>query len=349
MEKRYLSGEKYGINNVLLTYICDGASGSVPVSRDVMLPSVAYIKDGKICDTLFDTFLFLPAPNYVRAGVSNKDAGMASLDQKNWKDYIENEVYTDGMNLDALDAATGEMKKELGLEDYKTNVIFSLFYPVRAVTEFGEVESRMLDLSKLEDRKAAVKWMVDENIAQFNKRGYKNIKIAGFYWFCEAINYNNNDPDIIKVIGYITDYIRSLDMVTMWLPYFLANSYEKGRSFGFDLMAMQPNFFPSKDLPNAGGEERLYQTAELALKYDIGVEMECELANEPSVTNLKKYYRAGVKTGYIDAFHAFYFQRGPLRLFDIFNSDDAYIRSAYDDTYKFIRKTLVHEEMEIKE
>lgn len=345
MEDKYLTGEKYGINNALLTYICDGATGSEPVAEEELLPSVAYLKDNVIADTMFDSFIFLPQPNYLFAYSGVNDMGYAPLNKNDWEKYIHQEVFMPGMNTDALDAAAGRMKSALSLEDYKVNVIFALFYPVRAVTSFGIVNGKELNLSDLEDRKAAVKWMVNEYISVFTEKNYKNIKLSGFYWFSESIDGGEKDPDIKEIIRYITDYIRSLGLSSLWLPYFLADGYDKGRDYGIDLVAMQANFFPSKDLPNAGNKDRLYANAELTRKCNIGFEIEAESTSEEAIAVLKEYYRVGLEKGYVNAFHAFYMHRGPVDLYDIYRSDQSYIRSAYDETYKFLHNTLKEEDI----
>lgn len=342
-EPGYLDASQYGIHNAFLTYVCKGNT-TYPHTEEKFLPSVAYIENGQIKDTLFDTFIFLPNVNFVY-DYGPDDDGRAPLKKSDWQGYMRMHQFSDG-NMGALDSATGKMKQALNKPDYKTNVIMPMVSPVKSVTEFGVVDGKNLNLTNFEDRKLAAKWMVDAQIDEFNHHNYNNLKVVGFYWFIEGIN--SNDKETIELIKYITDYIRSIGHITLWLPYFYAGGYSVWKDFGFDLVAMQPNFFPSSSLPNAGGEERLKQTADAAKKYNMGVELECEYNTEASATNLKKYYRGGIEHGYINAFHAFYAQQGPSVFYDFFASEDPYMHSVYTDTYKFIKKTLKVEEMIIK-
>ncbi|MDR1891688.1 MAG: DUF4855 domain-containing protein [Oscillospiraceae bacterium] len=61
---------------------------------------------------------------------------------------------------------------------------------------------------------------------------------------------------------------------------------------------------------------------------------------EPSVTVVKRYYKAGVETGYMDGFNVYYIGRGPIEVQACLASETPYFRSFYDETYKFLKKTL---------
>lgn len=344
-KEEYLSAAEYGINNPFLVYVTKSNNSTYCCTEEEFLPSVAYMENGVIKDTMFDTFVFLPDVNFLY-DYGPDDGGKAPLQKSDWQGYIRNHEFAKGYNMDALDAAVGKVKSALNLSDYKVNVIMPILYPVKSVTNFGSVNGSKLNFSKVEDRKEGVKWFVDEQIETFERKKYENIKVVGFYWFVEAMPLI--DVETKNIAKYITEYVKSLNLTTLWIPYFKAAGYDKWKETGFDLVAMQPNFFPSSDAPNCGGEERLKQTADLAKKYNMGVEIEVERANEISVTHLKKYYRAGIEYGYMDAFHTFYMNQGPSVFYEFYNSADSYLHSAYTDTYKFIKKTLKINELLIK-
>ena len=75
--------------------------------------------------------------------------------------------------------------------------------------EFGEVDGENLDLLDVENKKKALKWMVDKSIEEFNKRNYAHIDLGGFYWFYESIAMKPEEHNE-EFLRYITDYIRSL-------------------------------------------------------------------------------------------------------------------------------------------
>ena len=41
----------------------------------------------------------------------------------------------------------------------------------------------MRDFTVLEDRIAALKWLVDEQEKRFIEKKYKNLQLSGYYWF----------------------------------------------------------------------------------------------------------------------------------------------------------------------
>ena len=116
----------------------------------------------------------------------------------------------------------------------------------------------MRDFTVLEDRIAALKWLVDEQERRFCEKKYKNLQLSGYYWFTEEIDYE--DSQLLEMIRFTTDYIRSKKMITTWIPYYLASGYNDWRRLGFDMACYQPNYAFRQDIP----EERLYDAADTA-------------------------------------------------------------------------------------
>ena len=327
--------------NILKTYIRSqtSPSGTHHIDKEHFLPSVAYIVDGQIKDFMFDSFTFLPSPNYVY-DFSRPGAPKREKKKTDWLEYISCEEFAEGKNIDALNAAVGEAKAALGREDYRTNVFLSVFYPVSTVTEFGEVEGRVLNFNRPEDQIAALKWMVDESIRQFEARGYEHITLAGFYWFHESIRETDNTA----IHRALTEYVRSLGYITIWGPYFGARGYNFWQEeCGFDMVAMQANYFPAAPgAPNCGTIERLKQTADYTLSHNMGVELEWagEVGEEMVAVGFKQYMQAGIETGYINSYHYYYITFGPNTVHEIYCSKLAHTRSVYDELYGFLQGTL---------
>ncbi len=328
--------------DLLLCYIVNGWE-QTHLDKETFLPSACYYKDGKIADFMYDSFIFLPSPNYLYDYQPN-GAFLKPLTKENWLDYIVNEELADGMNINALDEAVGEGKKALGIDDYKANVFMSMFYPVETTRDFGEVEGRSLDFANLEDRKAGLKWMVDKSTEEFNKRNYKNIRLAGFYWFCEEIDFKGENRGIVN---YITDYIRELGMKTCWCPYFWAAGYQNWQEFGIDIAAQQANYFPEhhSDWPNCGGEERLPLVAKACEECGIGVGMEMGDEDRRSIRVFKKYLKAGVEYGFMHKPHIYYMGHGPKVINAVFNDKDEFNHSVYHELYKYIHRILKSEDV----
>ena len=327
-------------NNALLTYIAN-AEISLDIDVDTFLPSVGYINNGKITDFMFDSFIFLPSPNYLYDYAPGGSGGIKPLNKEQWYEYINTVQFKEGMNSDALNEAVGIIKKELGNKDYKVKVFMSLFYPHSKMNDFGEVDGENLDLANVEHKKKALKWMVDTYIEEFEKRNYENIEIGGFYWFTESISKNPDEKNE-EYLRYLTDYVRSRGYITVWVAYFLANGHNRWAEIGFDALSEQSNYFPEhKNWPNQGGKERLPQITEIVRKYGCGAAIEMADGRERSAEIVNEYYDEGAASGWMDSFHAYYMSHGPLLVKEIANSENEMIRSAYDNTYRFIHKKYV--------
>ena len=336
--------------NILKTYICADFEpyGKRHIDKEQFLPSVAYMRDGKIKDFMFDSFIFLSSPNYVY-DFSRQGAPKKEKTKENWLDFLHREEFAEGKNIDALNAAVGDAKKALNNKDYKANVFLTLFYPVSTVKDFGEVNGKRLDFSVREEQITALKWYVDEAVKTFKHRNYENVNLAGFYWFHESVR-NTDDTAIHHAL---TDYVRSLGYITLWGPYFGARGHDFWQSeCAFDMVAMQANYFPgSPGLPNCGTVERLKQVAEITKANNMGVELEWagEVGNTVTATGFKQYMKAGIDYGFINNYHYFFMMHGPVVLKDIFCSDDTYTRSVYDELYAFLKGTLKENDIILNE
>lgn len=329
-------------NDVLKTYV-----GGKAISKKEFMPSVAYIEDGVVKDILFDSFAFLPSPTWVYQGGSDTN-GMKAMVKEDWVSYINKMEFKANKNMDALDAASGDVINGLGLKNYKTTVFMTLLYPVRGATDFGEVNGKNLDLSRNEDRIAAVKWMVDEQLKVFKERNYKNLELGGFFWFVEEVpsqQYMQEDSEMLKAV---TDYVRSLKLQTVWSPYYRARGTEKWKEFGFDKASMQFNYYPAQpDAPNAGGIDRIASGSAFCSVNGIGVEMELGTASDASCTGLKEYMKGGITYGYMDNYCFYYLCTGPSTLWEVFTSESSYIKSTYDELYRFVKGALTVSDINI--
>lgn len=324
----------YGVKHVIKTYMSDT---NMRVRN--LITSVGYQVNGAFQDFMFDSFIFLPSPAFLYDwDYSDDDGGMKRLKKVDWQSWIDRE-FKDGYNIDALDDSTAQVKTALGKSNYKSKVFVSLFYPVKSVTDFGEVNGKKLDFSVEADRLAAIKWMVDESLRQFKEKNYQNVELAGFYWFPESIDV----PEDESMIRAVTDYVRSLGYITIWSPYYKAGGYDKWEGCKFDLVSMQANYFPGQDGPNGGGIDRLTTTAAITNGRGMGFELELhgEVSNDAALTGFKQYMKSGVEKGFMTRNHCLYYLNyGPRNVAEMESARDAYTRSAYDELYKFIKGTL---------
>lgn len=333
------------VKNALKCYIIT-ENGKTSIDKETFLPSAAYISDGKITDFMFDSFIFLPSPNYVydyhtpieQLGGDRKKA----FTKEQLKKYIDEQLL-DNFNCSALEEALSQAKETLKNTDYKANVFPSLFLPPRRLKDFGEVDGKMLDGSSDDNRIEILKWMMDETVRSFNSKGYKNVCLKGFYLFHEAINVENDG----KVLRAMSDYAHSLGYEIIWGPYFGAKGYNCWEECGFDYVAMQANYFPARpDWPNAGSIERLKKAADIIKDRNMGVELELSGTSRVGITGLKEYLKAGVQFGYMNRYSSYYICQGPKSINEILKSEDKYVCSVYTDLYKYLKEKLSISEIE---
>ena len=109
-----------------------------------------------------------------------------------YKRQIENQ-FAENRNVNALNTAVAQVKEELGLDDYTVSVFFSILYTFPEAGDFGDIDGDGVveNFTDIEDRKKAIKWIIDEQIRLFDEGDYENLKLYGFYWFEEAINFSD--------------------------------------------------------------------------------------------------------------------------------------------------------------
>ncbi len=330
-----------GYENLCLTYTFrySGADNGRHYEQD-LLPYTAYLdKNGNIKDFFFDSYLFLPCMDYGPSGAR------MHLDENNptkaidWTSYVD-DTFAKGANVDALEKAFGTTKAALGNKDKKAGVFFTLLYPGKKATNFGTLGARSLNFSKMEDRKYAVKWMIDEQLARFEKAGYKHLELVGFYWLEEYIAAGD-DAEILK---YAADYLHSKGLKFIWIPWYKANGYQNWQSYGFDVACMQPNLM-------WGGYNdpvRVTTSVSLSEKYGLSMEMECDgrVYTDEYFARYLNYLDGGLNSSMMDAVKMYYQDGKTAVYYKACYSNDPQYRLVYDLTYKYAKGTLTQKDID---
>ena len=325
---KYITPDDFlGVNNMLLSYHClpnDLEGGRITVEE--YLPHVGYFdREGNLTDTFFDSFLYLPDTAF------NYSDNAKSLD--GWKFYIENQ-FTADRNVDALNTAVGQVKEELGLDDYTVSVFFSILYTFTESTSFGDIDGDGVveNFTKIEDRKKAIKWIIDEQVRLFEQGNYENLELYGFYWFEESIAFS--DPHETELIRYASDYLHSLGYKLMWIPYYQASGFSDWKELGFDMACMQPNYAFS----GQATIDRLYDNAATTKRLGMCVEIEInQYDSKADILRYKEYLAVGAETGYMNAVKCYYQGGVPGAFYYAYKSTDPLINSVYHDTYLFAK------------
>ena len=161
------------------------------------MPYTAYLdKNGNIKDFFFDSYLFLPCMDFGPSGARMHVDVNNPTKAIDWTTYVE-DTFHKGANVDALEEAFGATKKALGDSEKKAGAFFTILYPCTSATNFGTLSGKQLNFSKMEDRKYAVKWIIDEQMKLFNERNYQNIELVGFYWLEEFV-LSNADKELFQ-------------------------------------------------------------------------------------------------------------------------------------------------------
>lgn len=332
---RYALPEDFGgMRDLVLLYngYSGEHSGEGRLTRETLLPYTAYFdRQGRIADTFFDGFLFLPCLSPTPSGGSYYDNNSNPSTLDDWKYYID-DLFADGVNLRALNAAAGDAAAATGA-GYRPGVVLTVLYPTAAQRRFGTLDGRALDFSSGEDRRAAIKWYIDELCSRFYGSGCDNLRLVGMYWFCESINYG--DADERDLIRFTTSYLRAKGLLSLWIPWYSAPGFNEWDSFGFDVACMQPNYAFAQQPVSA-----LYNTAEMTQRLGMCVEMEIDGMNREAVARYRTYLKCGVQKGFSDALHIYYQDSGPGVFHRARLADEPRSRSAYHDTYLFSRRRL---------
>ncbi|MFR5866145.1 MAG: DUF4855 domain-containing protein, partial [Acutalibacteraceae bacterium] len=322
---KYITPDDFlGVNNMLLSYNHDPASASGgKTTAEEYMPFVGYYdRGGKLADTFFDSFLFLPYGAYV-----NEENG----DFTAWNAYVDN-VFAEDANVNALSEAVEQVSEDS--RDVRVSVFFSILYTWPDKTSFGDVDGDGVveNFTKIEDRKKAIKWIIDEQLSRFEAGGYDNLDLLGFYWYEEQVTYT--DPHELELIRYASDYVHSLGYKLMWIPWYCAPGHTDWKELGFDMACMQPNYAFS----GQATVERLYDNAETTRRLGMCVEIEIgQYDAQADILRYKEYLAVGAETGYMDAVKCYYQAGMPGAFYAAWKSADPFVNSVYHDTYLFAK------------
>ena len=330
-----------GYENLCLTYTFRyAASDNGRHYEQDLMPYTAYLdKNGKIKDFFFDSYLFLPCMGYGPSGARMHLQEGNPTKAIDWTAYVDDTFYSKA-NVDALESAFGKTKAALNDTKSKAGVFFTLLYPSTEATNFGNLGGKNLNFSKLEDRKYALKWMIDEQIKRFEQKGYKHLDLVGFYWL-EEFTAASGDGELLK---YASDYLHSKGLKFIWIPWYKANGYEKWQSYGFDVACMQPNLM----WLGYHDPKRVEDSIKLSEKYGLCMEMECDgrVYTDEYFGRYLSYLEGGMNSSMMDAVKMYYQDGKTAVYYQACYSKDPQFRMVYDLTYKYAKGTLTQADID---
>lgn len=330
---RYPTPEEYGISDILFAGISDKvgehSTGYHVITEDTAYHYLATVdENGKANGLLYDSFAFT-----TRGEIS------WMTDRNESFEWFLEELFYEGENLDAVEAAKARVNEELGLTD-KATVWISVNCPVIGDTWNGKT------IQTAEDYIECLKWMADTAISRFEAENYQHIELAGFYWQVENLRPNYHAPaeahDIEAVIAF-NAYIHEKGLLTLWCPYYsYLNGIWHNKHYGFDIVCWQPNTMFSPSIYT-----RMRTISELAKLYGVGLEIEIEpnRQSKESLELYREYLGYGYEYGFMHSINAYY--QGAVPGAHVLYRDDTneLNKTIYDETVLYMQGKLDHNPM----
>ena len=312
---------------------------------------------GNIKDWFFDDILAIPVVQMITpSGFDNNGAARYATkdDMLAFIDFI----FQKDTQLGAINAAVADINRAL-----KTNKKVRINVAIPMIEEssnFGDIygdgstlSTRPQDFASqvadpnskdgrkemarlaLENKKAAVRWYIDEVERRFRAAGYDNLVLNSFYWYHERLYENTGEVDLIRATA---EYLKSKGYHFTWIPYIGPSSAYTWKDLGFTTASIQPNFafnmskkaiFPAvADLARrVGGSLEIeyddYRTLAQYLNYGVTEHYMTDAANT--------YYMAAAPI--VDGAYAF----APLDPAKTPDSLSAIRRSVYDRVYEYVK------------
>lgn len=321
-----------GIRDLMLIYLSKDSW-----SQDDFLPYVAYLgrePPRKQRDWFYDSFLFLayggaPSGTTYIDGASNK---------ADWEYYLDQLLFREDRALAALETCIADVEQTLGPRP-KVPVILMIPYPSRAQKDFGDVDGDTTseDLSQPADREKVVRWCVGEMLRRWNRTRLPHLSLWGFYWMNEGIG-----PDDEAIVRATADEVHRQGYGLHWIPYYRAPGCDKLPKLGIDFSVLQPNYAFMEQHGRRAEEQRLSETARLARRWHMGIEIEmAEIGGRRERDNLWDYLAHGRDEfdGYMrHAVHAYY--QGESTIAKLCYSDLPADRELYEALYQFAKGTF---------
>ena len=346
--EEYLSSDALGgVENIILMYTFKNENPSIGLNTvEELLPYVAYHNnEGKITDTFFDSFLFLPCGTTCPSGGHLYYDAQKPSRASDWL-LFEEDLFDKGANMPALSEAVDIMDEALGT-DTEMSVFLSIFSTVYGDTDFGDIEGEIngVNFNNIEDRKKVIAWWIDRMVEKMESGNYDNLRLDGFYWYHECME--SRDPHEVELVKFTADYVHSLGYYFIWIPYYQSNGFNNWKNYGFDAAVMQPNYMFKDNVP----ESRLYDNANHTKFLGMGVEIEADfgiVSNFAKREKYRDYLRVGIEMGYMNSIKMYYQDGGPGVLYRAYQSVDPYYHSVYDDTYRYAKGTLTYDSLMLK-
>ncbi|MHB1629493.1 MAG: DUF4855 domain-containing protein [Bacilli bacterium] len=327
--------ESGGVNHMQLVYTGSGEAAGT-WSGDDFIPMVAQIEsDGRPVRWLFDATLFGPY-------------GKMPTSAAAWSGWLH-ELFSPGVNLDALDQTVGQLKRTFADSEFREKVVLTLPSTTAGPSDFGAIGAGMKSLnmnpgdigpgSAVVNKLTALRWIMREALKRWREADPRHLRLAGFYWRPESVNVN--DPYDPWLIERMAAAVHAEGLLFYWIPFYGSAGVTVARQLGFDAVMIQPNVSFNW---NIDARQRLRSVSEMAQFYHAGVEIELHWditsrSNpahvQTALSRYEDYFTAGTRHGYGGRVTKAYYLNSKS-LVQCSRSADQLPRQAYADTVAFV-------------
>jgi hypothetical protein len=258
--------------------------------------------------------------------------------------YLD-QTFTAGQDLSALNKVVKEVNRSLETDE-KFGVFLGIPYPCISDKPFGDINGDGVeDYSiTLEDRIAILKWYIDECTFMFASGGYDGLRLCGFYWLEDEVDYGYSDheEELIKRVGDYADKI-GIDLL-------LSFGY---LSSGFDVweeLSVETAVMKAEMIKNGFSDDMLPEYSRSVYNNRLGVELEtgtvADYFGDDSEYlalghSYESYMYYGKKYGYSAGLNNYEQDIAPGNIYEFCYADKStpkgiYLRRLYDLTYGYI-------------
>lgn len=321
----YLSPVSLNIENHIVMLPCGALDDDATYSWtfDDLLPYTSYLSEDKALDRMFGGFIFNGIctrknhyiyPLYVGLGKPS--------DKSDWSKWID-VLFKKHVNLAALSQA---------VRDTPLDVWISIPFPHPFQDKFGVVGGVSLNFNIEHHRILAVRWWIEMFLEHWEKKisQHDQLRLRGFLWQRESIDGNDE-----TVVRQTNAFIHKKGYLSMWLPNHRTYGVQHHKSFGFDVTAINPNYYGN----TSDDYEWINRACHFAKTYHTGIQINYGKGFVYNDTHLLDYLNLGLRrfNGYMkNSLLVYQFPNQKLR--EVYEQDlVAYIR-----LYTFIKRLYKH-------
>jgi len=264
------------------------------------IASYIYRQEGKRTDFLFDGFLFIEFKDGKGKDYSiGYEKAHAGKDEWSW---LLDRNFEKGKAIHALNHVLKGLDKKGQRPKHKRKVVLTLPEPILDQKDWGSLDGRLLRFDSDDDRLAACKWYIDEALNRWDKAGFDQLELSGFYWVAEQSS--GGQQLIPKIAAYIKEKCKKF----YWIPYWQAEGHGAWELAGFDAAYQQPNHFFEEHIP----DHRIDEACQFAKKHRMGMELEFDMRVEQPAfeRRLQAYLDSFEKNGVLTQSAMAYYEGG---------------------------------------